>query len=335
MNQTVALTPAEAITLVQNALVASNTSPSNAALVAEALIGAETDGQAGHGLSRVASYCGQARTGKVNGRAIPKIERVAPSYLAVDAGNGFAYPAFDRLLQPLADAAAENGIAAAGVARSHHCGQAGRHVEALADLGCVALLFANTPKAMAPFGGDAPLFGTNPIAFAAPNGAEPALVVDLSLSKVARGKIMAAGKANKPIPEGWALDADGQPTTDPNAALAGSMVPMGDAKGAALAVMVEILAVSLTGAQFSWKASSFFEAEGSPPGVGQLMIAIHAERVAGAGFADRMAILAGAIEAQSGARLPGARRLANRARVASGGLTVPAALIDEIRGLAA
>lgn len=334
MTESVTLTAAEAESLILDALLASNTSRENAAPVAKALIAAEIDGQAGHGLSRVSSYCGQARSGKVNGHAAPKAHRSAPGFVAVDADGGFAYRAMDLAIDQVAEAAAECGIAAAAVANSHHCGQAGLHVEALAERGCVALLFANTPKAMAPWGGDTPLFGTNPIAFAAPRADTDPLVIDLSLSKVARGKIMAAGKRGDAIPEGWALDADGEPTTDPKAALAGSMIPMGDAKGAALSMMVEILAVALTGANFSFEATSFFDAEGARPGVGQLLIAIDVKKTIGAGFLDRMEVLADAIAAQSGTRLPGTKRLQNRIAAEKNGLTVSSALVSEIRSLA-
>jgi (2R)-3-sulfolactate dehydrogenase (NADP+) len=189
----------------------------------------------------------------------------------------------------------------------------------------------NTPKAMAPLGGDAPVFGTNPIAFAAPRRNGPPLVIDLSLSKIARGKVMAAKKRGEAIPEGWALDAAGAPTTDPDAALAGMMLPMGDAKGAALALMVEILAGTLTGANHSYEATSFFDAEGAPPGVGHMILAFDAAGGGGAPFADRLEDLLGRIESQKGARLPGSRRLAARAAARAEGVAVPAHLLEEIR----
>ena len=149
-------------------------------------------------------------------------------------------------------------------------------VERLAQAGMVALFFANAPAAMAPWGGKRALFGTDPIAFACPLPDHAPIVVDMSLSKVARGHILAAIQKGEPIPEGWALDADGKPTTDAKAALAGTMVPLGDAKGTALALMVELLAAGLTGANFAHEASSFLDAEGPPPGTGQLIIAIDA-----------------------------------------------------------
>lgn len=326
--------PDDATDLVRRALEASDVAESNARAVAEALIAAEIDGQKGHGLSRVASYAAQARSGKVDGHAVPQVERKAPAFLRVDAGHGFAYPALDRAIEALVPLAADTGIAAAGVVHSHHCGQLARHVERLAERGSVALMVANTPKAMAPWGGATPLFGTNPIAFAAPRPGGAPIVIDLSLSKVARGKVMAAAKQGEAIPEGWALDAEGNPTTDPKAALAGTMVPAADAKGAALALIVEILAATLTGANHSFDASSFFDAEGAPPGVGQMLIAFDAGRVGGQGYGARIGALVEAIEAQEGTRLPGSRRLELRGRALAEGLTVAPALVAEIEAIA-
>ena len=167
------------------------------------------------------------------------------------------------------------------------------------------------------------MFGTNPIAFAAPiDGREPA-VVDLALSKVARGPIIAAKQRGESIPEGWALDAEGQPTTDPAKAIEGTMVPLGDAKGAALAFMVEVLAACIPGANLAFEASSFLDAKGPPPATGQLLLAIDPAALGHAQFGERMALLAEAIEEQPGARLPGTRRLASRARAAKEGIAIP------------
>jgi len=321
-------------TLVANALIASGCAPGNAMSTARALTMAEIDGQAGHGLSRVGSYCAQVKAGKVKGDATPVVDRPRPGWIAVDAGHGFAFPAFDLAVDAVSAAAGETGIAAAAIARSHHCGQAGHHVERLADRGCVGMLFANTPEAMAPWGGSKPLFGTNPIAFAAPRRGEASLVIDLSLSVVARGKVMAANKRGEAIPEGWALDADGNPTTDPAAALAGSMVPMGDAKGAALALMVEVMAAALTGGRFGFEATSFLNDEGGPPDVGQFLLAIDIRATAGEGFLDRMAVLTDAMMAQDGVRLPGSSRLGRREAAVRDGVTVGEAVLAEIHALA-
>jgi (2R)-3-sulfolactate dehydrogenase (NADP+) len=141
------------------ALESSSTSPENAASVARALTLAEIDGKKGHGLSRVPSYAGQAKSGKVQGMVSPSFSMPKPGVLAIDAGHGFAYPAFDLMLDELPKMASSQGIAMAGIYRSHHYGVAGHHVEKAADQGMVALLFGNTPAAMAPWGGKTGLFG--------------------------------------------------------------------------------------------------------------------------------------------------------------------------------
>jgi (2R)-3-sulfolactate dehydrogenase (NADP+) len=321
---------AEAEDLVIRTLLRCRTSAANAKSVARALVGAEADGLKGHGLSRLPSYAAQAKAGKVDGFAEPVATRPKPAVLAVDAAHGFAYPALDRAVEGLPPIARMEGIAAAPVRRSHHCGAAGHPVERLAEQGFVALLFANTPAAIAPWGGSKGLFGTNPIAFACPLPDEPPIVVDLSLSKVARGNILAAKQRRERIPEGWALDEAGEPTTDPEAALRGTMLPAGDAKGTALALMVEFLAAGLTGASYAAEASSFLDDKGGPPGTGQLLLALDPEAFGGADALARFGALARAIEAQPSARLPGRRRLELRKEAMATGLLVPDVLLAEI-----
>ena len=323
--------PRDLEAVIKGALVNSDTSEDNAGIVAAALVLAEIDGRKGHGLSRVPSYAAQAKSGKVDGHAIPKLERPKPGVLSIDAGNGFAYPALQAVQSALPGIARENGIAMAAVHSSHHHGVAGHHVERMAEEGLVALLFGNTPAAIAPWGGKTPLFGTNPIAFAAPVEGRPALVVDLATSKVARGNILAASQKGESIPEGWALDAAGRPTTDAAAALKGSMVPMADAKGAALALMVEVLAAALTGAAFGHEASSFFEGEGEPPNTGQVMVAIDPGALAN-DMATRLAGLAELIE-KDGGRMPGATGLERR-KAAEGGIEVDAGALAAAEALA-
>ena len=323
------MTPDAVRALIEGALTRSNVSETNAASVARALLAAELAGQTGHGLRRVEAYSAQARAGKVNGHAMPTAEATRPGALAIDAAHGFAYPALDLATERLPAMARTNGIAMAGIRRSHHCGVAGATVERFALKGLVALMFANAPAAIAPWGGRTPLFGTDPIAFAAPlDGNEP-VVIDVSLSKVARGKLMAAKQKGEPIPEGWALAPDGSPTTDPSQGMAGTMVPMGDAKGATLAIMVEMLCAGLTGGNYAFEASSFFDAEGDPPGVGQLLIAIDPAAF-GIGATARFATLADAILNVEGARLPGYRRHALRAEYERDGVPVDTDLVAAI-----
>jgi len=312
MIKTLQITEKEAWDLAFNALCNNQTSEHNAKEVADALVSAEFDGQAGHGLSRIPSYVEQLTAGKVKGNVVPSLLSSKGSVIRVDANNGFAFPAISLAIKEITSTCKKYGIAAASVSRSHHFGQAGRHVELLAEQGLIGLMFGNTPKAIPPWGGSKPLFGTNPIAFSAPRDNDAPMVIDMSLSKVARGKVMLANQQNEKIPEGWAIDAEGKPTTDPKKALAGAMLPIGDAKGSALALMVEILAAGLTGSNFGFEASSFLDAEGGSPGVGQLIIAIDPSFFAGDSFGERTETIVGAILEQPSTRLPGDKRLEKR-----------------------
>jgi (2R)-3-sulfolactate dehydrogenase (NADP+) len=335
MTDPVILSLAEAEALATGALAACRTSPANAAATARALVAAEADGQAGHGLSRVPAYAAQAKAGKVDGFAEPHLERVAASALVVDGAFGFAYPAIDLAVQALIPLAKDGGVALAAVRRSHHFGQAGAHAERLARAGLIGLVVGNSPKAMAFWGGRRAALGTNPIAFACPTPGGAPLVIDLALSVAARGKIVAAEAAGRPIPEGWAVDAEGRATSDPADALKGTLLPIGGAKGSALALMVEILAAALTGSAFGWEASSLFDDRGPPPNLGQAIIAIDPDRLSGGAFLDRMAALLAAMGEEPGVRRPGQSRLANRARAAEAGVAISAKLHAELLALAA
>jgi (2R)-3-sulfolactate dehydrogenase (NADP+) len=324
------LSLADATAYVTDAFTRRGGAPAVAASVARALVAAEADGLKGHGLQRVPTYLGMMLSRKAKGDAVPVLSQPRPGTLVVDAADGFAYPAIDLALAELPPVTRAQGIAACAITRSNHCGAAGHHVEKLAEAGLVAMLFANTPAAMAPWGGDRPVFGTNPIAFAAPLQGRAPIVVDLSLSKVARGNLVSAKQKGEAIPEGWALDTEGRPTTDPAKGLAGTMIPAGDAKGAALAFMVEVFAAAVVGTHFAFEASSFLDGEGGPPRTGQFIIAIDPFAFGHGGFGERMAAMAAAIEAQAGARLSGMRRLALREKAARDGVVIPELLQKQI-----
>ncbi|MDJ0881490.1 MAG: Ldh family oxidoreductase [Gammaproteobacteria bacterium] len=329
----VVISPRVAEALVVDVLTHHNTHNENALSVAKAVVAAEIDGQKGHGLSRVPFYAAQSATGKVNGQIKPLIADNKNGAFRIDAGNGFAFPACDLALSKLLESTGDYGVSAASITRSHHFGQAGYHAERLAQNGLVALVFSNSPQAIAPWGGHKGLFGTNPIAFAAPRKDQIPLLIDMSLSKVARGKVMLAQQQGKRIPEGWALDENGQPTTDPDAALKGTMLPLGDAKGAALVLMVEILAAGLSGAHFGYEASSFFTADGAPPSVGQMMIAFDPEFFSGGSFSNRLDSLISTILLQENVRLPGSKREVLRENANQQGLSIPARLMNELHQL--
>lgn len=297
--------------------------------VVDALVRAELDGMPSHGFSRIPFYVDQARTGKVKADATPVLTRPTPATVMVDAGYGYAFPAMEKALHAAMEEAQDMGIAFLGVHNSHHCGVLGLYAEEAARKGFLALIFSNTPAAMAPWNGCRASFGTNPIAFGCPRDGKDPIVVDMSLSKVARGKIMNARQQGKPIPEGWALDAQGKPTTDPEAAMKGTMIPVGDAKGAALAMMVEILAAALPGANYAFQASSFFTADGPAPGIGQSGILIAPARI-NAGFGAHLEELCAHMLGQDGVRLSGSRRLALRQQHLRDGIDLNDALYDDL-----
>lgn len=307
--------------------------PDNARSVARALVAAEAAGQGGHGIRRLPAYISQLHVGKVDGQVRPVASLLRPSVLTVDAGHGYAYPAIDLVVERLPKIARSQGIALGLINRSHHAGVMALTVERFAELGLVAFMVANAPASMAPWGGSKPIYGTNPIAFAAPvDGADP-LVIDMALSKVARGKIMAARQKGENIPGDWALDSMGRPTTDPDEAIKGTMVPAGDAKGAALALMVEIMAAALTGGNFGYEASSLLDDTGTAPSLGHTIIAIDPAVAGDNVFAKRMAMMASEIEGQENARLPGRRSQGVRKQSLENGIVIEDDIMEQVRAL--
>ncbi len=321
----------DAIALVTEVFGKAGMPADLAAPAARALVMAEQEGLPSHGLARVAFYAAQMRTGKVRADAAPKLERDG-AVIRVDAGFGLAFAAIEMGAKAARDVVRDQGVAVVSVTHSHHFGVAGQAVEPFAREGLIALAFANAPAAMAPWGGNRALYGTNPIAFAAPREKGDPLLIDLSLSHVARGKIMLAQKSGDPIPEGWALDAQGNPTTDADAAMAGTMVPSGGAKGAALALMVELLTAGLAGANYAYQASSLFDDKGPPPDLAHFILVLDPARFA-PGFTARAEAMFQAIEAQEGARLPGARRIKER-EGRSARIEISQQLHDTLTGLA-
>ncbi len=330
------LSLADAEALARRALAAAGAATAMAAATARTLVAAEAQGQAGHGLSRVPQYCAFLANGRADGAAVPAVVAERGGAALVDARHGLAYLALDLAVAEAARRAAAQGVAFVGITNSHHSGAMGLPVAALArEHGLVALAFTNSPAAMPVPGGRRPLLGTNPVAAAFPRRAADPLVVDLALSEVARGKIMVAAKEGRSIPEGWAIDAEGRPTTDPNAALSGAMLAMGGTKGALLALVVELLCCALTGAAFGFEADSFFVDEGNRPRLGQAILAVDPGALAGRdAFLDRVEALIAAMLGDPEVRLPGTRRTALADAAAAEGIAVPDALHARLRALA-
>lgn len=317
--------------LAAECLVACGASSAQAAPVARSIRDAEAEGTRSIGLGYLPYYCGHLRVGKIVGHAEPVLSKPAPGSLLVDAADGFAHPAYEAGEAALIAAARTQGIAMLGITNAYACGVLGYFTARLARQGLVALMFANASSTMAPWGGRTPFFGTNPWSMAAPRRGPP-LILDSSSSATAYVNLASAAAKGEAIPSGWALDAEGRPTTDAEAALKGSIAPAGGHKGGALALMVEVLAAGLTGAHFSHQASSLGDDLGGPPRLGQTLIAIQPGQ---GGFAERIEGLLASMAAQPGVRIPGDRRHANRQCLQREGVAVDDALLAQLRQLGA
>jgi (2R)-3-sulfolactate dehydrogenase (NADP+) len=327
------LTLAQARQAVAQALKAAGANDTMAQATARALVLAEAQGLGSHGLSRVTQYATHLRNGRADGRALPELRSGRPAAVIVDAHRGLAFAACELAVAEAMARAREHGIAVAGVTNSHHCGVLVDHLRPAAAAGLVGLGFANSPAAMPAAGGRHPVFGTNPVAAIFPRRGDYPLLIDLSLSEVARGKLMVAAKEGRSIPQGWALDSQGQPTTDPQAGLAGSMLPLGaltSPKGAMLALVVELLVTALIGANFGFEASSFFVDAGNQPRIGQAFIVIDPGALAGqASYLERVEVLVAEMLRDEGLRLPGVRRERLRRKAEAEGLTVADSLLQQ------
>ncbi|MBI2226231.1 MAG: Ldh family oxidoreductase [Betaproteobacteria bacterium] len=295
--------------LATHALQNAGASPAMARATARALVAAEAAGLAGHGLSRVALYAQHVREGRAAGATEPRIVHEKGAACLIDAQGGLAYLAMELATREAIRRATEFGVAFCGVTRSHHCGAMDYHLAPLAAAGMVGIGFTNTPAAINAWGGRKPLFGTNPIAAVFPRYARLPLVIDLSLTEVARGKIMLYAREGKPIPPGWAVDKEGRPTTDAKAAL--------------------------TGARFGLENDSFFE-PGRPASIGHALLAINLGALAGSDvYFERVETWITAMLADEDVRLPGDRRHESAADACASGIEITDAMLEKLRELAA
>ena len=334
MTDTRTLSLAEIEELSFKALVAAGTSAGNARPLAIATAATEADGVASHGLAYIPIYAEHVQCGKVDGQAVPKLEVPRPGVITVDAATGFAHSAIDKGFDQLIPLARQQGVAALSIRNSYNCGVLGYHTNRLAESGLVGIGFTNAPASIAPSGGYKPVVGTNPFSIAAPGiDGKPTILIDQSASTIAKSEVMKHAREGKPIPVGWALDGEGNPTTDPNVGLKGSMAPSGGYKGVGVALLVEMMAAALTGATLGINASPFSGTAGGPPKTGQFFLAIDPAATAGDAFAGRITELAQAVHAQDGAHLPGDGRTKKRALAQTQGVAVNTATLARIEAL--
>jgi (2R)-3-sulfolactate dehydrogenase (NADP+) len=324
----------DAENLAAKALEASGVQARAAQITARSLVRADADGMASHGLSRVPQYAGHVRVGRVNAQAEPCVVASRPAAAVVDAQEGFAFPAMQLAVAEAAARTKTQGVSFIAVANSHHFGVAGHFAEDLARQGLIGLVVGNSPAAMPMWGGRRAVFGTNPIAAAFPRVKADPVLIDLSLSAVARGKLMVAAQKGESIPEGWALNSKGEPTTDPKEGLTGMMVPAGGAKGAMLAFMVEALCVAVSNSAYGFEADSFFELEGNRPRIAQALLAIDIGLKSQEGYFQRMEDLITYISQDPEVRLPGERRFGLRRQAERNGISISDDLYRQLKELA-
>jgi (2R)-3-sulfolactate dehydrogenase (NADP+) len=327
----------DAQTLLQLARTALERAGANnrmAEAAARHVVRAEEQGLPTHGMSRVPFYCGMLRRGRADGGAEPRMQAERAGACLIDNRDGLPYVSAQWAVEEAIQRARRNGIAFAGITNSAHVGVLGIHLAPVAEASMAGFAFTNSPAAIPPWGGKKGLFGTNPVAAVFPRHKQKPIVIDLALTTVVRGKIMMAMRKGERIPEGWALDRNGKPTTDPKEAIEhGSLFPIGGAKGAMLALMFELICAALTGSAIGPEADSFFSEEGNKPKIGQAFLAIDPSALAGMDrYFERVEAVVTRMLADPEVRLPGARRFASE-KESTDGIDVPDELLAQIEKL--
>ncbi|AUG02169.1 lactate dehydrogenase [Pseudomonas sp. 09C 129] len=323
------------VKLLETIFLRHGTSAEVARSLAHNCAAAERDGAHSHGVFRIPGYVSTLNSGWVNGKAVPVVEDVAPAFVRVDAGNGFAQPALAAARALLVEKARNAGIAILAIRNSHHFAALWPDVEPFAEEGLVALSVVNSMTCVVPHGADRPLFGTNPIAFAAPQAGGDPIVFDLATSAIAHGDVQIAARKGERLPPGMGVDGLGQPTDDPKAILeGGALLPFGGHKGSALSMMVELLAAALTGGHFSFEFDWSNHPGAKTPWTGQLLIVIDPSKGAGQNFAERSQELIRQMHGVGLKRLPGDRRHRQREKSQREGIALDAAELKQLRELA-
>ena len=305
----------------------------NARAIAATITAAERDRCHSHGLFRLPGYVTSLRNGKVNGRAAPRVERLAPSVVRVHGDRGFTPLAHEVGRAPLVEAVRETGMAALAITRTHHFAALWPETQALAEMGFVAFAFTSSPPYLAPAGGKTRFFGTNPMSFAWPRRGKPPMAFDQASAAMARGEIMITARDGGRVPDGVGIDGDGNPTNDPEEILEGAQLPFGGYKGGAIALMVDLLAGPLIGEVCSFEAGEQDNHDGSAATGGELILALDPARFGGDDAIDHGERLFARMLAQDGVRLPGDRRLIARSETPEAGIEVPSVLHEKIEEL--
>ena len=328
---TIPLTLAEISELATKVFSQNGCDEANTQALVRTVVTAERDGSLSHGLFRVPGYVASLRSGKVNGKAAPRVSNKTPVIVNVHGDDGYAPLAIERGVPALSEAAKNMGIAVMALTHAHHFAALWPEVEMIAEQGLIGLACTCYKPFVAPYGGNKPIFGTNPFAFAWPRPGKPPMVIDMATAAMAQGEVQIAAREGHSVPLGTGLDADGQLTTDPNEILKGVLLPFGGYKGSAIALMVELLSAGALGERFSFEAAEADPKDGGPPRGGEFMLAISPELLAGPGWAEHCERFFERYDSIKGARLPGARR--NRNRLSEAPRQINADLLARVRAL--
>jgi delta1-piperideine-2-carboxylate reductase len=329
---TVSLSLDEIYDLAKRTLLANGCDGENANILADTIMRAERDGSLSHGLFRLPAYVSALKSKKVNGKARPEIQTIAPSIIKVLGNNAVAPMVLSVGLPALIDLAKKTGVAVLAITNSHHMAALWPETEAIAEAGLVGIACTSYKPAVAPAGATKPLYGTNPISFAWPRPGKTPVVYDMATASMAMGEVQVAAREGHKVPLGTGLNKDGKETTNPSEiADGGVLLPFGGYKGSGIAMMVELLAGALLGEWFSFETKEHDNNDGGPPKGGEFILAMSPDKIAGPNWdkhADEFFIK---MKAMDGVRLPGERRHKNR--LDKGPRQINKELVEKIKGL--
>ena len=323
---------AQAHALAVKALTGAGAHPAMAASLARATVDAEARGQAAVGFAHLVDYLESLVAGRIDGLAEPMRIDPAPALIRIDARRGIAQLGFDLAFDDLVEKAKTFGIALLAQFNSYTSGELGDYAARLAEQGLVGMAATNGPALIAGSGGAKPVYCTNPLAFAAPRADGAPLLIDQSSSATAFVNIRRAAESGEPIPSGWAVDDSGQPTTDAREAMKGAMLAFGGARGANIALMIEILAAGISGANWSLDAPDFMSG-GESPGSGLTVIAL-SPSLLDEGFEERLDVQLTRLSAEYGIHVPGGSKFDAQTRARRNGIRLPSALVGRISAFA-
>ena len=329
---TVSLTLNEILELAKKTLLANGCDDENASILADTIMRAERDGSVSHGLFRLPAYVSGLKSKKINGKARPELQNVAPSIIKVLGNNAVAPMVLSLGLPAVIDLAKKNGVAVLAITNSHHMAALWPETEAIAEAGLVGIACTSYKPAVAPAGATKPLYGTNPISFAWPRPGKTPVVYDMATASMAMGEVQIAKREGHKVPLGTGLTKDGKETTDPGEIADGGVIlPFGGYKGSSIAMMVELLAGALIGEKFSFETAAKDNNDGGPPSGGEFIIAISPDKIAGEGWDKHAEEFFNKMSAMDGVRLPGERRHKNR--LDKGPRNINEELISKIKSL--